>query len=146
MNIKTLINAVITAQGRVADRVESLAEGIYVEFEPATVAEVCRAVYGDGFKVARKPETDEERADKSRYEAVRYAIGRLIADGRWPDNRKPRKPRMTKRGSEADAADAAAATVAIKAGDVAGMLAALHGAGWTRRQLDSLAQAIMASE
>lgn len=151
MNIKTLIANVIAAQGRVSDRVDALAAGIAATFEPATVAEVARAVYGEEFAVSRKPETDAERLDKSRYEAIRYAVSRLIADGRWPDNRKPRKPRTPKPGSKSGSksgskADAAAATVAIKAGDVAGMVAALRGSGWTRRHLDALAQAIMAAE
>lgn len=154
MNIKTLISNVIAAQGRVSERVDALAEGIAAAFEPATVAEVARAVYGDDFAVSRKPETDAERLDKSRYEAIRYAVSRLIADGRWPDNRKPRKPRAPKgdKGAKGkpDAKgkgkpDAADATVTIKAGDVAGMVAALRGSGWTRSQLDKLAQAIMAT-
>ena len=149
MKIKTLVNAVITAQARVSERVAALADGIAATFEPASVAEVCRAVYGEDFKVSRAPETDAERLDKSRYEAVRYAVGRLIAEGRWPDNRKPRKPRTPKggkprtpKGGKTDAADA---PVAIKPGDVAGMVAALRGHGWTRSQLDKLAQAIMAT-
>lgn len=155
--IKSLVNAVIAAQGRVGERVAALADGIHAEFEPASVAEVCRAVYGDEFKVSRKPESDAEKLDKSRYEAVRYAIGRLIADGRWPDNRKPRKPRTPKgdkggkgkpdaKGKGKGKPDAAAATAAIKPGDTGELLGFLKAHGWTRRHLDALAQTIMAAE
>lgn len=141
MNIKALISNVIAAQGRVSDRVDALAAGIAATFEPATVAEVARAVYGEGFTVSRKPETDAERLDKSRYEAIRYAVSRLITNGQWPDNRKPRVPRAPKSDP-----DAAVDTVAVKAGDHAALIAQLVAAGWTRRQLDKLAQAIMAAE
>lgn len=151
MNIKTLISNVIAAQGRVSDRVDALAAGIAATFEPATVAEVARAVYGEGFAVSRKPETDAERLDKSRYEAIRYAVSRLIADGQWPDNRKPRAPRAPKgkpdaKGKGKGKPDAAAATVAIKPGDTGELLGFLKAHGWTRRHLDALAQTIMAAE